>query len=112
PWVSAILHIAFPALVLLDWLAFAPSAPPRWRELWAILPYPLLWLAVVLMRGATDGWVPYGFLLPERGPASLLAHIAGLLAALLVAGALVWAAARVAVPRHRSDPQHRPAASR
>jgi len=46
------------------------------------------------VRGATDGWVPYGFLLPERGLASLVLHIVGILALLLVAAAGVWALSR------------------
>jgi hypothetical protein len=49
---------------------------------------------VVLIRGLTDGWVPYGFLLPERGAASLAVHVLGLLTALLAAGTLVWTASR------------------
>lgn len=94
PWVSAILHVFFPLLVALDWLLVGDRPRLRWRRLWLLLPYPAVWLGVVLVRGATDGWVPYGFLLPERGIASLLAHIVALLAAVLTAGALVWMASR------------------
>jgi RimJ/RimL family protein N-acetyltransferase len=95
PWMSALLHAIFPVLFALDWLLSRDRARLPWSRLWLLLPYPILWLAVVLMRGATDGWVPYGFLLPERGITSLLLHIAGLLAAILSAGALVWAASRL-----------------
>jgi hypothetical protein len=98
-WVSAILHTVVPLLALLDWTLVSDRAPLPWRRLWIVLPYPLLWLAVVLVRGVTDGWVPYGFLLPERGVASLVMHIVGLLAALLGAGALVWALSRVRMDR-------------
>lgn len=101
-WVSPVLHVWFPLFALLDWLIVGDRSPLRWQSLWLVLPYPLLWLAVVLVRGATDGWVPYGFLLPERGAASLLAHCAGMLVALVVAGPLVWAGSRpcgVLVPR-------------
>ena len=95
PWMSAILHAVFPLLFVLDWLLVGDRPRLPWRALWLLLPYPVLWLVVVLVRGATDGWVPYGFLLPERGAVSLLLHIAGLLAAILVGGVLVWAASRV-----------------
>lgn len=95
PWVSASLHIVFPAVLLLDWLLSGDRPALPWRRLWIVLPYPLLWLAVVLIRGVTDGWVPYGFLLPERGLLSLVLHVGGLLAALLLAGAVVWGASRV-----------------
>ncbi|WP_394553116.1 Pr6Pr family membrane protein [Agromyces sp. MMS24-JH15] len=94
-WVSAVLHIVVPLIVTVDWILVADRAPLRWRRLWLIVVYPLVWVSVVLVRGATDGWVPYGFLLPERGFASLATHILGLLGAVLAAGALVWAASRV-----------------
>jgi hypothetical protein len=93
-WVSVLLHVVFPLAALLDWLFIGDRPPLPWRDLWIVLPYPMLWLTVVLIRGVTDGWVPYGFLLPERGAASLTIHIVGLLTALLSAGALVWTASR------------------
>lgn len=99
PWVSVVLHVVFPCVVALDWLLVADRPALPWRRLWLVLPYPLLWLAVVVVRGRTDGWVPYGFLLPERGLASLGFHVAGLLVALGVAGALVWAGSRVRLPQ-------------
>lgn len=94
PWVSTLLHVVFPVLFVLDWLLVGDRFRLPWRRLWMLLPYPLVWLAVVLTRGATDGWVPYGFLLPERGAVSLLLHILGLLVAVILAGILVWAASR------------------
>jgi len=94
PWVSAVLHVVFPLLVVVD-IATAPDRPRlAWRHLWWVLPYPMVWVAVVLARGATDGWVPYGFLLPERGLASLVLHVLGILALLLLAAAAVWALGR------------------
>lgn len=93
-WVSILLHGVFPIAVFLDWLLIGDRPALPWRGLWIVLPYPILWLTVVLIRGVTDGWVPYGFLLPERGAASLVVHIGGLLGTLLAAGALVWAASR------------------
>ena len=94
PWVSALLHMFFPLLVALDWLLVGDRSRLPWRRLWMLLPYPVLWLSAVLIRGVTDGWVPYGFLLPEHGIASLIVHIVGLLVAVIAAGALVWTASR------------------
>jgi hypothetical protein len=94
PWISVLLHVIFPALVALDWLLIGDRPRLPWRTLWLVLPYPVLWLTTVLLRGATDGWVPYGFLLPERGLGSLVTHIVGLLAALILAGCVVWLASR------------------
>lgn len=94
PWVSVVLHAVFPALVVVDF-ATAPDRPELpWTRLWWVLPYPLLWVAVVLVRGATDGWVPYGFLLPERGLTSLVLHVFGILVLLLAAATGVWSLSR------------------
>jgi hypothetical protein len=93
-WVSVIIHILLPLLVALDRLLIGDRPPLRWRKLWLLLPYPLAWLTVVLIRGVTDGWVPYGFLLPERGLPSLAAHVVGILGAIGAAGVHVWAASR------------------
>ncbi|MDQ1082064.1 MULTISPECIES: Pr6Pr family membrane protein [Microbacterium] len=90
PWVSVVLHIVFPAVVLFDVL-LSPDRPRlSWRQLWWVLPYPLVWITVVLVRGVTDGWVPYGFLLPQRGIESLILHVIGILALLILAAAAVW----------------------
>jgi hypothetical protein len=94
PWVSLLLHVVFPVLVALDWVLIGDRPSLPWRSLWLVLPYPVLWLTAVLIRGATDGWVPYGFLLRERGLASLTAHIVGLLGVILLAGSLVWIGSR------------------
>lgn len=94
-WVSLILHAIAPAVAFLDWMFVGDRHRLPWRSLWVIFPYPVTWLAVVLVRGITDGWVPYGFLLPSHGAAYVLAHIAGLLATLTLAGVLVWLCARL-----------------
>jgi hypothetical protein len=107
PWMSTLLHVVFPLLVACDWLFIGDRPHLPWRRLWLVLPYPVLWLIAVLIRGVTDGWVPYGFLLPERGWASLTVHIVGLLAAIIAAGALVWAVSgtRGIASVQRPDPQ-------
>lgn len=94
PWVSVLLHLIFPAVVALDWLLVGDRPRLPWQRFWVLLPYPVVWLIVVLVRGITDGWVPYGFLLPERGIVLLAVHILGLLTAIVAAGGLVWAASR------------------
>ncbi|WP_434992229.1 Pr6Pr family membrane protein [Arthrobacter sp. Ld5] len=94
PWVSMMLHVVLPVIALLDWALVNDRRPLAWQRLWIVLPYPLVWLAVVLIRGATDGWVPYGFLMPENGVRSLVLHAVGLSCTVLMAGALVWAMSR------------------
>lgn len=112
PWVSAILHVVFPVYVVLDWLLVGDRPRLPWRWLWLVLPYPLLWMLVVLVRGATDGWVPYGFLLPENGPTSLALHVVSLLLALIAAAALVWCASRFRGLAAASSPAVRSSARR
>ncbi|WP_141886116.1 Pr6Pr family membrane protein [Leucobacter komagatae] len=93
-WVSLLLHAIAPAFLLVDWACVGDRPPLPWRRLWLVLPYPLAWLGVVLIRGVTDGWVPYGFLLPSHGAPYVLAHVAGLLATLAFAACLVWLLSR------------------
>ncbi|MEI2268146.1 Pr6Pr family membrane protein [Microbacterium sp. No. 7] len=102
PWVSAVLHIVLPLYVVLDWTLVRDRPRLPWRNLWLVLPYPIVWLVVVLLRGQTDGWVPYGFLLPSRGLGALVLTSLGLLAMLLAAGAAVWALSRILPLRRRS----------
>jgi hypothetical protein len=105
PWVSIALHVVLPALLALDWLLIGDRGPMRWSRLWILAPYPVLWLVVVLVRGVTDGWVPYGFLLPDRGAGAIALTGLGLLTVLGVAGALVWWASRMpGVVRTATDP--------
>lgn len=97
PWVSAVLHVVVPVISVLDWLFVGDRRPLAWRSVSLVLIYPAIWLVVVLARGATDGWVPYGFLLPENGQTSLILHIVGLLCAVMVAAVLVWLGSRISV---------------
>lgn len=97
PWVSAVLHIIVPTIAVLDWVCVNDRLPIPWRKLWILLPYPFVWLLVVLARGATDGWVPYGFLLPGNGPISLTLHIVALIGSVMIAGILVWWASTASV---------------
>ena len=107
PWVSGILHVVFPVLVVVD-VATARDRPRlAWRWLGWVLPYPLVWITVVLVRGVTDGWVPYGFLLPERGLGSLVLHVAGILALLVLAATGVWALTRIRMPLPRPSASRR-----
>ena len=107
-WVSLVLHAVSPVVALLDWLLVSDRPKLAWRSLWVVYPYPVAWLAVVLVRGVTDGWVPYGFLLPSHGIAYVLAHMVGLLATLTLTGALAWLCSRApgctATTRH-GDPR-------
>jgi hypothetical protein len=95
PWANAVLHAVFPIYCLLDWLLIADRGPQPWRRLWLVLAYPVLWTTVVLLRGATDGWVPYPFLGTENGYGALALYVVLIGVAFTVAGALVFGLSRL-----------------
>src|ERR1700712_443683 len=101
PWANLVLHALMPLLALIDLLLAPDRLRPPLRLLPGGLAYPLVWTAVVLVRGATDGWVPYPFLDPAQGGGVLTAWI------VLVAGVFTGAAAvlRLAV-RPAPTPVH------
>lgn len=87
PWANLVLHALIPLLALIDLLLAPDRLRSPLRLLPAVLVYPLVWTAVVLTRGATDGWVPYPFMDPAQGAPVLAAWVA------LVAGVFTGAAA-------------------
>ncbi|PPG70558.1 hypothetical protein C5C31_05115 [Rathayibacter rathayi] len=99
PWANTVMHVLFPIYGLLDWLLVADRPALPWRRLWLVVVYPILWLAVVLIRGATDGWVPYPFLDPATGYGRVTVFVAAVAVAFLLSGALIWALSRVRIPR-------------
>jgi hypothetical protein len=67
PWSNDVLHRWVPLVLALDWVFVADRRRMPLRRVWWFLLYPAVWLLVVLVRGATDGWVPYPFLDPRLG---------------------------------------------
>lgn len=66
-WANTVLHIVTPIYAVVDWVLAPGRRRLPDRGVGPILIYPVVWLIVVLIRGATDGWVPYPFLDPEQG---------------------------------------------
>ncbi|MGV8895285.1 MAG: Pr6Pr family membrane protein [Rhodoglobus sp.] len=96
-WANFVLHIAMPVYVAVDWIFFGDRPPLPWRRFWLVLGYPIVWLAVVLVRGATDGWLPYPFLSPTLGYGVVALYCVGIAVAIAVVGAAVWALSRVRI---------------
>lgn len=91
PWANWVMHILGPVLVAADWALARDRGPLPWRVAFLQLVYPMVWITVVLLRGATDGWVPYPFLDPSRGYPAVSAAVAGIaIAFLVVSSAVVW----------------------
>ncbi len=89
-WSTAIMHGGACALLLADWLLEGPKKEHPIRHVWVVLLYPVLWITVVLIRGATDGWAPYPFLEPETGYASIGVIVASMLLVGTAIGAVLF----------------------
>ncbi len=76
PWANTVVHVVTPIFALVDWFLAPDRLATPLRLTWVLLLYPAVWIAVVLVRGATDGWVPYPFLDPKNG----YAFVAGMTA--------------------------------
>lgn len=98
-WANHVVHIVFPIYILLDWILVADRPALPWKRLWLVVVYPLVWAAVVLVRGATDGWVPYPFLDPSLGYGSIAVTVLLILVAVIVVAAAVWGFSRLRVIR-------------
>ena len=95
PWANVVLHVVTPVYGIVDWLLFRDRVRLPLDRLWVVLFYPAMWLAVVLLRGATDGWVPYPFLDPHQGYAAVTGYCLVILVAFLIVGALVFWGSRI-----------------
>ena len=94
PWANYVLHLASGIIVLADWLFEGPRRTPPASRFWLVLVYPTVWLVVVIVRGATDGWVPYPFLEPQDGYASVAVVVAGIAVAGTVLAIAVFKSTR------------------
>lgn len=95
PWANVVLHMLTPVYGIVDWFVFRDRSRLGFDRLWVVLLYPLVWLAVVLIRGATDGWVPYPFLDPAKGYASVVVYTVVIMVVMILFGALVFWISRI-----------------
>ncbi|WP_061962082.1 Pr6Pr family membrane protein [Demequina flava] len=82
PWANAILHGGAAILLFADWMTIGRRRRLPIRTWWTVLAVPGGWCAYLVIRAAYDGWVPYAFLDPARGPAA----IAGTVSVIAVVG--------------------------
>jgi hypothetical protein len=95
PWANTVLHVVLPIYALIDLVLFGDRDPLPWKRFAFVLIYPLVWTVVVLIRGATDGWVPYPFLGPSQGYGVVALFCVAIAIAFAAAGALAWWLSRV-----------------
>ncbi len=92
PRVDFVVHKLFPILLVADWLLDPPETDLRMTDVVLWLIFPLIWVAVTLIRGAVDGWYPYPFLDPSNGGARSVAyHVIAILAGFLVIAGIIVA---------------------
>jgi hypothetical protein len=96
-WSSNILHVIIPIYALVDWVLFADRKKLPYNKLWLVVIYPIVWLVVILVRGATDGWVPYPFLDPATGYGSVAVYCVAISAFTVLFGLAVFALSRVRI---------------
>jgi hypothetical protein len=107
PWTNFVVHAIMPAYCLLDWLLIGDRRPLRYAAVpWVIGPYAVIWLGVTLARGATDGWVPYPFMDPASGYASVALYCGAIVVIALVVAMLFWLASRFRGLALRESPAH------
>jgi hypothetical protein len=96
-WANVVLHVIIPIYAAVDWVLFGDRSALPWRSIWVVLIYPLVWLVVIIIRGATDGWVPYPFLNPSLGYGVVALYAVGIAVAIGAVGLGVWALSRVRI---------------
>jgi len=94
-WSNDVLHRWIPLYVVIDWLLFSDRSRLFFRDVWWFLIYPAVWLVVVVIRGATDGWVPYPFLDPKSGYGVVALYCLGVAVFIGLMGLIVVALSRL-----------------
>ncbi|ROS52844.1 Pr6Pr family membrane protein [Frigoribacterium sp. PhB24] len=93
-WASDVFHRVIPLYVVVDWVVFADRDRQPWRRLWQFVVFPLVWLVVVLARGAD--FVPYPFLdVAAVGGGVVALWCVAIALAVAVIGALIVVASRL-----------------
>lgn len=104
PWANMVLHLLSPVFILVDWMLAPDRARVPLKHASVVLLHPLIWCVVTLVRGATDGWVPYPFLDPELGYPVVFAYIGGLSVAFVAVGVGVLGVGMLPPPRSARAP--------
>ncbi|MFS4505199.1 Pr6Pr family membrane protein [Clavibacter sp. Sh2141] len=108
-WANQIVHVAVPAVVLLDWLVAPDRRPLRMGAVGRVILFPLAWISVTLLRGPITGdqvsgsatYYPYGFLDPASSPGgygTVAAYVVGLTIAVCGITAALIGASRLGAP--------------
>lgn len=88
---NEVMHVWGPVLVLLDWVLATWAVRVRYRAVFWVLAFPLVWVLFTIVRGSISGWWPYWFLDPtgSGGVGSMLMYVFGIMALLLLVASTV-----------------------
>ena len=104
-WSNEIMHVVVPIYLLVDWILAPGRRPVRWRAIWIVVIFPVVWSVYTLVRGplvidqvyGTDFWYPYPFMNPNvqpNGYASVAVYMLLITAVIALAGLGAIAASR------------------
>ena len=98
-WSNEVLHLVGPLFLLADVFVGPLRRALRWRALWAVVAFPILWVVYTMLRGGLitnpvtgdPFWYPYPFLNPNApgGWASVIVYVIGIAVAILAVGSFV-----------------------
>ncbi len=60
-FLNELLHVIVPALYIIYWVLFVPKNNLQWKHALPWVWYPLIYLGIVLIRGAVSNYYPYPF---------------------------------------------------
>jgi hypothetical protein len=90
------LHYVTPILFVLDWLVFVQKRSVPWKNAFAALVFPLIYMAWTFAHGIQSGFYPYPFVdLGALGLEKVLVNAAGMMAAFAFLGLVLIAVGRL-----------------
>lgn len=93
--VDELLHSVIPVLFVLHWFLFVAGERLPLKSLWPWLIYPLVYIVVVLIRGAFSGFYPYPFIdVKQIGMQQALINAVGVAAIFILLSLLFIAISR------------------
>jgi hypothetical protein len=83
--IDELLHLIIPILFILFWLIFVPKGRLKLGNIWLWTIYPLVYLGVILIRGALSGYYPYPFVdVSQLGYPQALLNCLGIAVAFII----------------------------
>lgn len=94
--VDELLHSVIPVIFILYWLIYTPKTRLQWKNALHWLIYPVVYIIVMLVRGAFSGYYPYPFIdVTVLGYPRVLLNGFGLIIAFLLLSCLLIALGKI-----------------